>query len=415
MTVSDPLTELFERAGAQWMHYGPPPEQGGVAVAEEFGAYEAEYASIRQRVGIMHLPQRGVLDLRGADVKDFLHRLMTQDINAMAGGQSRRCFQLNEKGRVLADTFVHVGDENTWIEGDAFDLPAVAELLEARLFAEDVALTNTTAQYACFALHGPAALTLLKTLADQDVTPAAELPGTHHVFELAGCHTTVTRRDECGVMGLYLFTRAERAATLYAALLEAAGFELDAPDPTLDPQAAADAAMRRRQSLRGRPVGWLAYNTARVEAGTPLFHIDFGPDSLPAEVGQTLFDQAVSLTKGCYLGQEIVARMKNLGHPKRLLVGLNFGADELPGIPVAGSQVLPAAADGAADDAAGSQIIGGITSSTVSVLLGHKAVAFAVLKWGHHTPGTAVRVPVEGRLAEAVVSDLRFLPADSKP
>jgi len=112
------LNNLLTAAGADLIHYGPPPEaeHPGVPIAETFGAYEAEYASIRQRVGIMHLPQTGLLDLRGSDAKDFLHRLVTQDINGLAGGASVRSFLLNNKGRIVADLWVHHGDENTWLE-----------------------------------------------------------------------------------------------------------------------------------------------------------------------------------------------------------------------------------------------------------------------------------------------------------
>ncbi len=137
------------------------------------------------------------------------------------------------------------------------------------------------------------------------------------------------RLDDTGAMGLHLFVPTDDAEMLYEKLLSAAGF-----DPEADAEPDADYAQRRRETLRGRPIGWLAYNTARIEAGTPIFHVDFGHDSLPGETG--LLDHAVSFNKGCYIGQEIVARMKNLGHPKRLLVGLKFPDQKLP---VAGTQV----------------------------------------------------------------------------
>lgn len=399
------IQQLHERAGAEMMVFGPVDGGPGgepIMIAEHFGAYEAEYASIRQRVGIMHLPQRGLLELRGADVKDFLHRLLTQDINGMTGGMTRRSFQLNQKGRIIADLYIHHGDESTWLEGDRFDLPAVAQTLDAKLFGEDVTITDFADQRVHFALHGPASAALLEALADDKAGPqrVAGMPDTTHVLTLLGeAKTSVTRRDTCGVLGLMLFVPTDHATKVYQALLDAAGFELDAPDPNEDPDGAADAAMRRRQSLRGRPIGWQALNTARIEAGSPLFHIDFGPDSLPAEVGPSLFERAVSLKKGCYLGQEIVARMHSLGHPKRVLVGFEVAGGELP---VAGTQVLP-------EDGDTSKIIGGVTSSTHSALLGHKAIGFAVIKWGFHEAGTAVRVPVGGELVAAHITGLNHL------
>ncbi|GAB4111598.1 MAG: aminomethyltransferase family protein [Phycisphaeraceae bacterium] len=387
--------------GASLITYGPSDE-GAVELAEDFGHFEAEYATIRQRVGIMVLPQRAVLSLTGSDRQDFLHRMLTQDINRLTGGSTVRAFQLNTKGRIVADVLVHHGDDSSWLEMDRFDLPQVLQMYDSHLFADDVTLADWTDQRLALALHGPLSLELLRSVSEQDPTPMAKMPGTHHVLTVCGSPVTVYRRDTCGVPGFGLWVRAEDAERVYMGLLEAAGYEAEVPDPATDPQAAADYARRRREGLRGRPIGWAAFNTARIEAGTPIFHIDFGHDSLPAETG--VLDEAVSFTKGCYLGQEIVARMHSLGHPKRLLVGLKVEGD---GLPVAGAQVLEAGGDGC--DASTSQnVIGGVTSSAVSPLLG-RPVVFAVMKWGAHTPGTEVVVSTESGLTRAKVQGLGFL------
>ena len=151
-------------------------------------------------------------------------------------------------------------------------------------------------------------------------------------------------------------------------------------------------------------MGWEAFNTARIEAGTPLFHIDFGPDSLPGETG--LLTHCVSFTKGCYLGQEIVARMQNLGHPKRIVTGFKAHTNALP---VAGTQVLEHA-DDTTHDPAHAKVVGGITSSTAAPLLGGTPVGLAVMKWGHHTPGTHARVAVEGELHDIEITSPGWLP-----
>ena len=392
--MADDLQQLLESMGATFMPYGPDAAgAAGLRIVDVFGAYELEYAAIHKGVGIMHVPHRGLLEMRGADVRDYLHRLMTQDINPMRGGESRRAFQLNVKGRIIADTVVHFGDASTWVEADVFDLDELHEQLDARLFAEDASIVNITESRTVLALHGPHSAGLLAAVSGDGASPVVEMPGTHHVLDIAGHAVTATRRDECGVPGVYLFAPSASAANVYTALLDAAGYDRDAPDPSDDPQGAAESARRRRDSLRGRPIGWLAYNTARIEAGTPIFHIDFGPDSLPAETG--LLDDAVSFTKGCYLGQEIVARMHSLGHPRRVLVGLRFDDDLLP---IAGTQVF-----NAADEAA---VIGAVTSSAVSPVLGNKTIALAVVKWGNHTSGSAVVAPAEGRMAGAAVVEL---------
>jgi len=306
---------------------------------------------------------------------------------------------------------IHHGDEDTWLEMDRFDLPTVKAMYDSHLFADDVTLEDWTEVRTAFALHGPSSEDLLRLVCEEDPKPVAEMLGTHHVLTLAGVKVTVYRQDTCGVPGFGLWVPTDKAVDVYQALLSASGFELDQPDANTDPQAAADFAQRRRASLRGRPIGWSAFNTARIEAGSPIFHVDFGEDSIPAETG--VLDVAVSFTKGCYLGQEIVARMQSLGHPKRLLVGLRIEGDELP---VAGTQVTEPVEDDAgnannndAPPTASHKVVGGVTSSAISPILGHQPVVFAVMKWGKHTPGTRVLIPAEGGLVRAQVQGLRFL------
>ncbi|MFW6060847.1 MAG: YgfZ/GcvT domain-containing protein, partial [Phycisphaeraceae bacterium] len=343
---------------------------------------------------------------------EFLHRMLTCDLQRLAGDTTRRGFQLNDKGRIVADLMVHHGDADTWLETDVLDLPALQELLEQRLFAEDVALEDFSAQRTKLVLHGPAALALLRAVADEPARAdrVAETAGTHHVVPVNGAPVSVYRRDDAGALGLHLLVPTDTADAQYQTLLDAAGFE-----PGDDAEPDAEAAQRRRSTLRGRPVGWLAYNTARIEAGTPVFHVDFGHDSLPAETG--VIEEAVNFNKGCYIGQEIVARMRDRGHPKRVLVGLKLSGEALP---VAGAQVYEAGEDdeGESDPAfrsaqqrrlAGAAVIGGVTSSTLSPMLGRRAIAFAVMKWGRHELGTRVRVAADEGITEGEVHPLRFL------
>ncbi|MEM8737983.1 MAG: glycine cleavage T C-terminal barrel domain-containing protein [Planctomycetota bacterium] len=408
---------LYERLGAEKMVYGPALADGSVVeVAESFDRFEAEYAAIRQRVGVIHLPQRAVLHLTGADVQDYLHRLCTQEINGLEGGQTVRAFQLNEKGQIAADLIVHHGDPggggSTWLEMDVFDLPWVQELIEARRFTEDVTAEDWAEKRTLLWLLGPAAVRLLGAVAADGEAAAAVggSPGTHRVLSVplndgAAARCTAYRWDLGGVLGVRLAVPTDRSAAVYAALLAAAGYE-----PGGDGLADAAYAERRRASMRGRPVGWSAFNTVRIEEGVPWYHVDFGRDSLPAEVpGPCGIDGAVSFTKGCYLGQEVVARMKSLGHPKKLLVGLRFeGAagdealkEDAGGIPVAGAQVL--------EPGEKQKVIGGVTSSTASALRGQAGIGMAVVRWGRHTPGTRVRVPAGGRLIDAEVVGLNEL------
>ena len=412
VVLMESFNKILSRLGAQLIGYGPPGDDQGLtcAMAEDFGAYEAEYAAIRRHVGIFHLPQTGLIRATGDDRVDFLHRMTTQDINAMTGGQTRRAFQLCADGKIVGDLFVHHGDACTWLECDRFDIKPVMDLLDARLFSEDVTLADISDTRQAIALLGPASIKLLDAVAVhtcEGMAPASvgEMPGTTHVVKIGEHLVSCCRRDLGSTLGLRLFVPSEGLLEIYQALLDAAGYETTDPE-----QGGDDFANRRRAGLRGRPVGWAAYNTARIESGLPMFHIDYGPDSLPAELGKAVFEEAVSMTKGCYLGQEAVARMHNLSHPKRALVGLKLHADHLP---VAGTQVFEVDPDKRAKAPRGGQI-GGVTSSTVSPLLGTTAVAFAVMKWGKHRPGTMVALASSsgdggGEMVQAEVCGIGFL------
>ena len=402
MTPILDIHSLQKKLGAEFLTYGLGRETA-VELVQDFGSYEIEYAAIRQRVAILHEPQRGILRLAGKDCKDFLHRLTTQDINKMKGGDTRRAFQLNDKGRIVADMIIHHGDADTWLETDIHDIAPLKKLLDDKLFSEDLIIEDWSAKRVAFLVQGPATLPLLKALDLKDHFGMMDMPGTTHVIELLRHKISAYRYEPCGVLGVRLLVPTENAAEIYTKLLEAAGVELDAPlmiDPVQNPEAAAQAAEQRRNTLRGRPIGWHAFNTARIEAGSPLFHVDFGTDSIPAET--SLLDETVSFTKGCYLGQEIVARMKNLGHPKRVIVGIRCENEALP---IAGTQVIQSVEK---EGVSQGQVVGAITSSTISPLLGGTAIALASVKWDVREPGTKIVVAAEGKLVPATVQPLKF-------
>jgi folate-binding protein YgfZ len=153
-----------------------------------------------------------------------------------------------------------------------------------------------------------------------------------------------------------------------------------------------------------RAIGWNAFNIARLEAGTPLFHLDFGPDALPHETG-VLADR-VSFTKGCYPGQEVVARMESRGKSKRRVVGLRGTTDALP---ITGAQIFDET------EGVGSQV-GVVTGSTIAPMRGAAIIAIASIRTSHVAVGTRVLVNAEGEMVPAVVTALDFeLPGSPEP
>jgi folate-binding protein YgfZ len=142
----------------------------------------------------------------------------------------------------------------------------------------------------------------------------------------------------------------------------------------------ANDVSRLRQILRDRsstPCNMAAFNSLRIEAGTPLFGVDFNEQNFPQEVGRD--GEAISFTKGCYLGQETVARIDALGHVNQRLVGVRFLAS---GVPEAGTVV---ARDG--------QKAGRVTSAAYSPQL-RAPLALAMVRRAANSPGTRLESPL---------------------
>jgi len=397
-----PLYDNHESHEATFLPYGPGNEEGSaVELVETFGNYHAEYAAIRKGVAIFDTPHRAIVRLRGGDRIDLLHRFLTNQVNELQAGDATRGFLLTNKGRIMGDLVVLQRADDTLLLLDASDAAAVATELENLLFTEDVQIEDASETLSVLALHGPAAMKLLgKTMPE---ALGEHEGGLQHGQHQSSEQVTAVRWDECGSPGVHLITPRDELLPLYEKLATAVGGVV----PDVDADAQGGGA--KRDFPGGRSIGWLAYNTARIEAGTPLFHVDFGPDSIPQETGP--IDTTVSFTKGCYRGQEVVARVQHLGKPKKQLVGLRFTSDQMP---IAGSQVFAPPEDVDLDNPpehlTPGKVIGAVTSSTASPMRGNNAIAFAMIKQGFLAHGTKLLVPAEGELVIATVGALRSLP-----
>ncbi len=384
MSLSSPLTPLLQQAEPSFLRYG---DDGSALVVESFGEVEGEYAALRKSCVLIDLPQRGTLKITGRDRLEFLGRMVTQELKGIAPFKARSAFWLNRKGRIDADLrLIELGEE-MWADVDALVAADAARSLMSFVFSENVSVQDVGESMHRLALHGPSAPAVLEAASRPSAGPrlSALADGEACLVEMAGQRVIVDRRDTTGEIGLELLAEAKAAADVYAALLEAG---------------VGDG------SGRLRPAGWAAYNIARIEAGTPLFNIDFGPGNLPHETG--ILEQRVSFTKGCYLGQEVVARMQSLGHPKQRLVALRVdepggrepGSDAAQ--PVSGSTVLKPESDGGG-------AVGAVTSSTRSPMLGDAINCFAQVKWEATKPGTRLLVETDvGRTAAIVRPTLAF-------
>lgn len=322
MANPSPLNQRHEADDAVFTSFGD-----STPLVAEFEAHEIEYAALRKAAAVMDCPHRGLVQLTGDDRVDFLQRMVSGDVVGLEAGEARRCFLLTEKGRIMADLQVMHAEAATLVELDACDAAAFTEQMEAMLFSEDVQIADLSQSHHCLATYGPQAPV------NGDIAITTPL-GTHR------------------------WGPAEDAADRWRQLLNAGA----------------------------KPIGWQAYNITRIEAGMPLFHIDFGPTNLPHETG--IVNQTCSFTKGCYRGQEIVARMQSLGHPGKILVQFAGQGDDLP----------PAGAAVYGGNDAEAHIVGAVTSSCHSPLRSGRPIGFAMVKWEFREQATLHAQTKHGRV-----------------
>jgi folate-binding protein YgfZ len=376
VVLPNPLYEAHARAEAEFQPYA------SLEVVSTFGEPQAEYAAFRKGCAMCDLPQRGILELTGRDRLAFLNNLLTNETWSkstkvgLAAGKGVYAFFLNLKGRIVADLNVMETGERTYLEMDGRYVESLRATFDKYLFAEQVRMTSRIGQLHEIALHGPGAAAVLDAAIGAHLTELPPMGSTQ--VRLFDREATVWRDDPCGVPGLHLIVATADALEIWTNFISQFGQPVE----------------HGRRPIR--PAGWAAFNACRIEAARPMFGIDFDDSILPAEIGPATFERAVSVTKGCYLGQEIVARMHARKQVARQWVGLKVENDSLP---LAGAQLF--------DDAV--NVIGGITSSTVSPILSNAAICLGYLKRPFFAEGTTVQVPAEGSLRKATVVKTPFL------
>jgi folate-binding protein YgfZ len=378
-SLPNPLLHLHNSANAETLPYG------STEIVSTFGEPQAEYSALHKSAGLFDMPFRAVLELTGKDRLPFLNNLLTNqafDKNAktpMASGSMVYAFLLSAKnGRIIADMNVLELGDRTLLELDGRVVETVKEALEKYLFAEKVSIRSLVGEVHEISIHGPGSAVVLETLLDAGTIPAPSGCGTARII---GHDAVVWRDDPCGSPGFMLIIPSAAAVAIWNHLIAT----FASPNVT-------GAAINVGKRLL-RPIGWAAFNSTRIEAGRPLFGIDFDETFLAAETGQ--LNRAVSFTKGCYPGQEIVARMHARKQLAKQIAGIRMEGDALP---IAGTHIY---------DEASNQI-GGITSSTLAPILSNAAICLGILKKPFFNIGAALQIPAEGAMRKATVVELPF-------
>lgn len=268
---------------------------------------EAALQAVRRGAAVADLSARGRVELQGADRAKLLHNLCTQDVAGMAPGHGREAFFLDAKGKIVDFARLFMLEGSTWLDLAPGRAAPIIKHLDRYIIREDVKLVDQTPLTSQLHVVGPKAAELLDSLGASvpDATPLST-----HETSLGGVPVQlrgVARSLYPGWDVIALLDQSEKVKQCLANAGEALGLaELD------------DATME----------------FLRVEAGIPEFGVDFSGDNLAQELDRN--ETAISFVKGCYLGQETVARLDAMGHVNRILRGVRApaGAELVAGSPL---------------------------------------------------------------------------------
>jgi folate-binding protein YgfZ len=308
---------------------------------------EADYRVLREGAGAVER-DRTLLKVTGPDAVDFLEGQVTNDVGALEPGRGAYALLLNPKGRILADLrILMLGQDELWLGSEPEPGNTAAENLAMYKIGRrvDIARPVTPTDHRVISIVGPSARAVI----------GVDPPTDEHAFvrgDVNGADVVAVTTD----VGIDLLFSASDSAAV-------------------------------EEAISGiRPVPETVAEILRIEQGRPRFGIDMGPDNLPGELG--LEERAVSFTKGCYVGQEPVARMYHRGHPNRNLRGLELDR------PADTGETVTSATGGARE-------VGRVGSACISPAYG--PIALALLRRevepgervlvGDSAPAIAVRLP----------------------
>ncbi|MFN2617214.1 MAG: folate-binding protein YgfZ [Thermoleophilaceae bacterium] len=293
-----------------------------------------EYELVTESTGLLERSERAKLVVRGAEAADFLQGQLTNDVEALAPGQGCYAALLTHKGKLRADLRCLRLEDGFWLDAEAIAGRVVAHTVETYSLGREVRWEDLTPERSILSLLGP------ESRARLDAGP----PQEEHAF-VQGEH------------GLYVSTLLGVDVICEAAAVEGV-----------------------REALGVESVSEDVAECLRIEAGRPRLGPDMGTETIPQEAG--LNERAVSFTKGCYVGQETVARLHYRGKPNRHLRGLRLSEPADRGEPIR----------------LGGREVGALGSTCVSPTLG--PIALALVR-REAAPGATVTVG-DGKEAELV-------------
>lgn len=360
--TATPLKEIHTMSGAEFGEYS------GWTMPADFGNTVEEYRAVRTKAGITDLSHRGKLRMSGRDCAKFLQGMVSNDVENLPLGQWVYCTMLTVKGRMITDMRVLKKADSLLIDLEPGMNTKIKELLEKYRLSYKADIDDVTQELALLSINGPSSVQIVeKAFGEQAGGPGGLAENGFVQTRLDDAAVTLARTNRVGELGFDLYVPAESAPGVWEVVCSAG----------------------KEHGLV--PVGLEALDVLRIEVGIPLFGVDMTEDTIPLEAG---LDRAISYEKGCYVGQEVVARIHYRGHVNRHLVGFEVDGEELP---PAGTKLV-----------SGEKEIGRITSAAYSPAL-DGVIALGYIRRELREPGTVVMLSEGSGDRAAKVADIPFI------
>jgi folate-binding protein YgfZ len=330
-------------------------------------AESCRYEVIAAHVGLVDRSDRVRIEISGPDRAMFLHNLTTNEVKRLAAGRGCEAFVTSPQGKTMAYVILHILADRVLVRSDPGGMELALPHFRKYGVFDDVAIDDRTPETFELHLAGAAAAELVDRAGGR-VPEEAEY--AHLAADWGGADVRIIRESPAGLPGFTVIGEG-RSVQAVGELLRDRGRDLGLTE--WDPS---------------------TFEALRIEAGTPVFAQDITEKNLPQELGRD--DRAISFVKGCYLGQETVARIDALGHVNQVLKGLWLEPDAA--CPAPGSTLE-----------AGGKRVGVVTSAAVVPWRG-RPLGLALIRTSHARAGAEVQVEAGpgAEPAAATVSDLPF-------
>lgn len=309
------------------------------------------YKAARMEAALAEKDWFGVLKFTGAERASWLQGMVTNDVQKLAAGEGCYAAHLTPQGKVVAHMHILADEDSLWFSVERTAIPRLLTAFDKLLIMEDVQMSDVSDQWAVLALIGPRSRPVIESFLGEPL----ELNGLYNHRRFG------ERRVVVSDLGFDVWVLQDEADKVLRALAQSGATAID----------------------HG------TWDVLRTEAGIPMYGVDIDETTTMPELGE----RGINYDKGCYVGQEVVAKVKYIGHVNRRFVGLILSGSELP--------------DAKSSIRKGGKEVGYLTTSVFSPGV-NKPIALGFVSRAAYAPGTEVEVVSEEKSLTATISDLPF-------